>query len=196
MLGRLIEWIMRVPKEYLGTLMTLAEKLAGSEGVRVIEELKKFNRGELCGVKAVKVFTVWKTIRIGDHLGVKGYLDALGVADRSVYDGAEDIHLVRVTPRSVGFTKSPRFDMFIVRILKLGLEPCPTEVGSALRLAYDDQPKGESIRVATKSIIISMGASFVHIVELVGDGLGHVDSWYSPSKELNLDDEWVLRYRK
>lgn len=51
MLGRLMEEIVKVPEAALGTLTTLAEKLAGEKTTETLKELKKFNRGEPCWVK-------------------------------------------------------------------------------------------------------------------------------------------------
>jgi len=156
-------------------------------------------------------FPVWKTIRIGEYKGAKGYLAALKAAGRLVSNpakdimgkkafttasAAEDVHLVKVTPRDLMFAESPRFDRFIARGLELGLEKCQTEDGPALRLTYADQPRGEWVRVAMDITTDSGGGPRVFSVERDEGGLWLYASWCRPDRGLDLDNPWVFRSRK
>jgi hypothetical protein len=65
--------------------------------------------------------------------------------------GKNEVDLVRVSPRSLGFAdpKGVKRNAFYARALHFGLEKCWYEVGFALRLAYQDQPCGEWLTIAT-----------------------------------------------
>ena len=68
--------------------------------------------------------------------------------------------------RDLGFTEATRYDAICKRIIELGGQLCPDEVGPATRLKYPDQPKGEWFRTAMQALADSDGGltvfSIVH----------------------------------
>lgn len=114
----------------------------------------------------------WKTIRLGIHKHADEYREAIKTAGGRISDWADDIlgksaftvigqptdiDLVIVTVAELGYEKgATRADIY-KRAAEFGLEPCPAEVGPALREQYMDQPKGEWLLIAMEPILDSDG---------------------------------------
>lgn len=64
----------------------------------------------------------------------------------------EEIDLVPLFVADLGFTEKVRYGSICAKALEIGLQLCPAEVGPQLRLQYPDQPRGEWLVVAMKTI--------------------------------------------
>jgi hypothetical protein len=81
--------------------------------------------------------------------------------DFKVADERVDVDLVEVPVSGLGFNKNTRYDAICTRAQEFGLELCPAEVGPQLRLQYTDQPSGEYLQIAMKTISDSFGDPLV-----------------------------------
>lgn len=111
-------------------------------------------------------FKVWKTVKLGLYKTPAKYRKALEAADIQIGSYAGQIlEKITVSPAvtevdlsepftvaDIGFTSTTRYDAIKKRIVELGGELCPNEVGPAERLQYLDQPKGEWFRTAMEPL--------------------------------------------
>lgn len=112
-------------------------------------------------------FKVWKTVKLGLFKTPDQYrkvLDAVGVQVGTL--AGQILEKVTISPMvtevdlsepftvsDLGFTTGlTRYDVIKKRIIKLGGELCPNEVGPAERFQYLDQPKGEWFWVAMEGL--------------------------------------------
>lgn len=153
----------------------------------------------------------WKTIRLGVHKNADEYRkaikavggkisdwanDILGKPAFTVADQLMDIDLVVVTVAELGFPKgATRADIY-KRAAEFGLEPCPAEVGPALRLQYLDQPKGEWLRIAMEPIVVSLGGPYIFRVERDDSGLWLHFGYDNPDGVWGAGSQWVFARRK
>lgn len=148
-------------------------------------DIDKIDRSEFrkfCGLGPIdaKDFPTWMVLKLGVHKTVEAYRqalkangfkigdwasDILGKPDFTVSSEEMDIELVRLSVAELGFKKGATLSDIYTKADKLGLDPCPNEVGPALRLTYKDQPKGEWVVVAMKPIAASDGNLDVFSVE-------------------------------
>ena len=139
-----------------------------------------------------RTFAVWKTLKLGVHKTPDAYEKALDDAGFRISDYARQIlkiisvsqaevelDLVMVMPAELGL-KDPTYQQICGQAEELGFEKCPREVGPALRLAYQDQPKGEWLRVAMEPETGSDGGLGVFDVGRDGDGQWLDASWFGP----------------
>ncbi len=164
-----------------GQMNAIVKKLGGEEGAL------RFLRGELL-VSAANpaTCTVWKTITLGTHKDQKALMAALKTAKCKVSDYANDllgkpaftlaseqteVDLVVSSVKELGFEGNATYAQITARALELGLELCPAEVGPALRLAYNDQPRDEWLRIAMEAITNSDGGPYIFSVEHGNDEL-------------------------
>jgi hypothetical protein len=101
----------------------------------------------------------------------------------------EEINLIRLTVKDLGFTKNATTDQIYQRAAELGLELCPAEVGPYLRLNFKqafkrEQPISDYPRVAMKQIVDSVPRpSLFHFYRL-RDGERFLESpWAEPTRE-------------
>ncbi len=150
-----------------GQMNAIVKKLGGEEGAL------RFLRGELLVSAAVPpTYTVWKTITLGSHKDLKALKAALKSAKCKVSDYANDllgkpaftlaseqteVDLVVRSVKELGFEGNATYAQICAKAVELGLELCPAEVGPALRLAYNDQPRDEWLRIAMEAITDSDG---------------------------------------
>ena len=108
-----------------------------------------------------RVFPAWRTIRLGTHPTMAGYVAAIEASGGRVGTQAHgmlarvrlagrphSVELVKVTCFDVGLTgkyETPQIDQAAARH---GLSLCPAEVGLALREQYLDQPQDEYLLIA------------------------------------------------
>ena len=71
----------------------------------------------------------------------------------------------------------------------MGLDLCPAEVGPALRLAYENQPRGERLIIATKPFADSGDELDLFVMEVSGGGglwlrgdCGPSDRYWEPDR--------------
>lgn len=156
-------------KKLGGTDEQLHELFVGKKSEEFIANISKVAMKMVGQAKAA--FPIFKTITIGLYDSAKAYRKALDKSGFRIGDWASDIldkirvsrkqiqlDLVKVTVRDLGFTESTPLKQIYAKAKELGLEPCPSEVGPALRLAYADQPNGELIYVAMEPITVSDGS--------------------------------------
>jgi len=113
----------------------------------------------------------------------------------------EQLNLVKLKVGDLGFTKNPTTDELYAKAEEFGLELCPAEVGPQLRLKYAEvfnreQPMGEYLRIAMKSVAGSYDYPFIFGVSRFGGGLWLVDGWTDPGIKWSLGREFVFRLRK
>ena len=77
----------------------------------------------------------------------------------------------------------------------MGLELCPAEVGSAPRLVYEDQSRGEWLRISMEAITGSDGDRFIFAVQ-VNDGLWLEGDYGHPEFFWEADRRFVFLRRK
>ncbi len=78
------------------------------------------------------------------------------------------------------------------RIVQLGLDLCPPEVGPQLRLQYDDQPRGERVFIGMRPIISSDGEPRLFVVEHGQEGLSLDAARARPTGAWAADDLFVF----
>ena len=143
-----------------GQLNAIVKRLGGEAGVH------RFLRGELTVVETQpREFPIWKTVKLGIYKTADAYRKALEAGKHRSGDwvndflgkpacncaGEEtDVDLVDVSVHDLGFKEGALYSQICEKALAMGLELCPAEVGPALRLAYENQPRGERLIVATK----------------------------------------------
>ncbi len=118
--------------------------------------------------------------------------DMLRSKDFRVSQKSENLTLVRLTVRDLGFTREPTTDEIYDRAQELGLELCPSEVGPYLRLQYMDQPLGEWFYIAMKQITDRDGNPSVFKLERDSGGLWLSGPWAKPGRRWGLGYEFVF----
>ena len=109
----------------------------------------------------------------------------------------EQIELIRLKVRDLGFKSGATTDEIYRKAEELGLELCPAEVGPNLRLQYVDQPLGEWFYIAMKQISDRDGNPYWFKLECSGDGLWLRGGWARPhARWWNPAVEFVFRLRK
>ena len=198
----------------LGQIEASINKLGGQD---VFERLLTcnsvnvtFSDGKAEVVATDPITSVWKTITIGNisqekftptikerGMNVSEWsVDMMKQDAFTVVSQEEQIDLVVVSVRDLGFDKTTRYDAICARAKERGLELCPAEVGPQLRLQYLDQPLGEWIRVAMEAIRDSDGDLEVFGVGHYGDGLWLGSLYGRPGSLWSPDDRFVFRARK
>ncbi|MDP3763456.1 MAG: hypothetical protein Q8Q92_02240 [bacterium] len=76
-----------------------------------------------------------------------------------------EVDLGVLTVAELGFKGNARYDAICTRIVEIGGELCPAEVGPALRNQYENQPNGEWNLIAMKALAASGGALDVFRVD-------------------------------
>jgi len=113
---------------------------------------------------------IWKTITIGEYKGVNALRAAIDASPCRIGlgDSADEIlgrpafpysktrrqlDLVVVSVAALGFDADGAALRDVYRrAVRIGLELCPAEVAPMLRLAYLDQPVGESLHIAMRPV--------------------------------------------
>ena len=182
-----------------GQLNAIVKKLGGEEGVQ------RFLRGEMAVVEAPRrEFPIWRTVRIGVYKSVEAYRNALEASKHRCgewvtnlfgkpachcADEEADVDLVVVSVDDLGFKGGALYSEICEKAQSAGLELCPAEVGPALRLAYDNQPRGERLIIATTSFADSGDELDLFVMEVSGGGglwlrgdCGPADRYFEPDR--------------
>ncbi len=103
---------------------------------------------------------------------------------------SEQVYLTRLEVRDLGFpddqSQNPSLEEVYEKAKEFGLELCRAEVGPAYRIAYKDQPKGESFFIAMEPLFYSGNIARVFVVshwgqiELDAAAAGIPDTHYGP----------------
>ena len=152
----------------LGQVEAVFNKLGGDEGVRrfladelvvrpVQPELKVFKTIKLGTPSLKTAYDFRKAIKYGGMKISDWAYNILGKPQFTVATEEMEVDLAQVTVGDLGFKKGARYDQICDRAKKLGLEPCPPEVGPQLRRQYTDQPNGERILVGMEPLAGSAG---------------------------------------
>jgi hypothetical protein len=148
-------------------------------------------------------FPVWKTIKLGLHKTPDEYRKALKKAGSLIVGQADEmlnktpyaqretsINLVNIFPCALRLINGGTFKELCIRAVEMGFELCPAEAGPALRLAYNDQPEDEWLRVASEPITTSRDGRAIFIVGCGSDGL-----WLEGDDDGYPDTFWHGGYR-
>lgn len=115
---------------------------------------------------------VWRTIQLGRHSDTAAYRKALQDGGFRMSELARDllwriplakariptkVNIYRVIGRQLGLTTRYTTLQFSVAAVSHGFTNLPAESGLALRLDYDDQPKGEITHIGMEPIAASAG---------------------------------------
>jgi len=110
--------------------------------------------------------------------------DILASKDFTTLENSENITLVRLKVRDLGFEQGAITDEVYEKANDLGLELCPAEIGPCLRLKYTDQPMNEWLLIGMKQITPRDGSPLIFDLERREDGLWLCGAWALP------DDGW------
>ncbi len=121
---------------------------------------------------------IWKTVKLGVHKTPEAYEKSIEKKDFCIVDWARqilkkvtvsqtvvEVDLGVLTVAELGFKGNARFEDICARIIEIGGELCPDEVGPALRDQYEDQPLGEWNLIAMKALTDSDGLLLVFGVD-------------------------------
>ena len=108
----------------------------------------------------------------------------------------EEINLVSFSVKQLGFSDGATLQEIYNKAKEFGLELCPPQVGSELRLNYKDQPNGEWLGIAMEPISDRFGDPYLFRVDRYDSG-----SWlYYDNGRLGNhwdgDYRFVFRFRK
>ena len=158
-----------------GQLNALVKKLGGEAGVQ------RFLRGELRVIETQ--FPIWKTVKLGvyktadayrkaleagKHLSGEWVSDLFGKPACTCASEETDVDLVVLSVADLGFKEGALYSQICEKALAMELELCPAEVGPALRLAYENQPRGERLIIATKPFTDSGDDLDLFVMEVSG----------------------------
>ena len=121
--------------------------------------------------------------------------DMLQSKDFTTLNNPEQIELVRLKVRDLGFESGATTDEIYRRAEELGLELCPAEVGPDLRLKYTEQPLNEWFLVAMKQISDRDGGLRVFDLGRGVDGLWLGGDWARPGGGWDPEGGFVFRLR-
>ena len=91
----------------------------------------------------------------------------------------------------LGFSNGASYKDICAKAIEIGLELCAAEVGPVLRLTYDDQPRGEWLRVAMEAII-DQGDSLIFQIGHDGNKLWLDADCGEPGRIWFCDDRFVF----
>ena len=107
----------------------------------------------------------------------------------------KEYNLVSFSVKGLGFSSGATTKQIYDKAEELGLELCPAEVGPLLRLNYLDQPNGEYLRIAMKTIEASDGDAHLFAV-FHGDGERYLRAdWDDPDGRWDAGNCFVFLRR-
>lgn len=150
--------------------------------------------------------TIFKTITTGKKItakqleksGINVSSYAKEILSKVVFSKKkEEIDLVILTPRDLGFTEYPTTKELFEKAKEQGYELCSAEVGPLLRMEYQDQPNDEWLYIAHEPITDSDGNPGVFDVGRRGAGLLWLYSYWVFALDCwGLGGRFVFRLRK
>lgn len=139
--------------EASGPLKTLLDNLSGDEGELWLTALKRMLRKESPFAREWKV---WKTIQTKIYSSIEGLYekiekDGVSITKRENLKTpiSETLKLVVVSLEELGFSHGANLKAIYKQAQLLGLSLCPDDLPWQLRVEYTDQPKGETLHIAT-----------------------------------------------
>lgn len=133
---------------------------------------------------------VEKILTTGGHRIFDSAKDILSKVEFS--KESKEYNLVSFSVGQLGFLQGATTEQIYNRAKELGLETCPAEVGPLLRSQYTDQPKGEYLWIAMKSILNAIGIPHVFGVHRYPDGSWLVAYRDEPGGRFNPVDRFVF----
>ncbi|MDP2812281.1 MAG: hypothetical protein Q8O32_01165 [bacterium] len=124
---------------------------------------------------------------------------ASNMMDQSTFKVASqltELSIIALTVAELGFKDGARYADICQRGVSLGYGLCPPELGPQLRIQYQNQPKGQVLRLAMKPIRLSGGGLLTFAVEHCGDGLWLSAYYASPVHFYCADSRFVFACRK
>ncbi len=122
--------------------------------------------------------------------------DMLDSLEFTTQPNPEQIDLVRLKVRDLGFPNGATSDQIYAKAEEFGLELCPAEVGPHQRLKDQEQPLGDWYRIAMKQIADRDGRTNVFNLAHNDDGLWLYYAWAEPVYEWCADRVFMFRLRK
>ncbi|MCL5407441.1 MAG: hypothetical protein M1429_03025 [Patescibacteria group bacterium] len=183
-------------KAYVGPLFPgIFTKLSNFEHIYTSFPEGKIRQSELeiGGKTAAELENELKEKKININSYAK---DMLHSPDFTTLANSEQIDLVRLKVRDLGFTQNPTTDQIYARAEELGLELCPAEVGPYQRLKDEDQPLGDYYSIAMKQITDRYGYPRVFDLYCIEGGLWLADSWARPADKWGPVRGLMFRLRK
>jgi hypothetical protein len=136
---------------------------------KILERLPYTSGSEYC--KALEE----RGYRLSDWI-----IDVVSKLDFDIGATEWPLQLVRVRLDTLGFSEPTTLENFYKSAALAGFERCPVEAALALRFNYDEQPKGEWLRVA-----IDMDKM------IDSDGVPHLPKLGSALNRLYLETYWA-----
>ena len=122
--------------------------------------------------------------------------DMLNSKDFTTKENRENIQLVRLSVKDLGFEQGATTNEIYKRAKELGLELCPAETGLNLRLKYTNQPMNEWFVIGMKQITDRHGNPYVFDLARNEHGLWLHGHWAEPEYRWNPDNQFVFRLSK
>lgn len=177
----------------------------------IADLLKGKHFPEIVAEKENPSFPVWRMITIGGS-SKDALLEEMEKKDVYVSDWAkelldngeftigekkEEINLVRLSVKDLGFDNGATTDQIYQAAEKFGLELCPAETGPQLRLQLTDQATSDYFWVGMKQITDRDGNPHVFRLDRDGDGRLRLDASYAgPAWRWDAGVRFVFRLRK
>ncbi len=187
-ISRSADQIQENTKSYIGPLFPGIFKLQNIENIYTSFPEGKVRKSELeiGGKTKVELVTELRArgIKISDFAQ-----DMLDNPEFTTQPNPEQLDLVRLKVRDLGFPNGATTDQIYAKAEEYGLELCPAEVGLHQRLKDENQTMYERYRIAMKQISDRDGSPNVFNLLRLDDGLwlsiwAEPDVWWSPGSGL------------
>ena len=181
-------------KSYIGPLFPGIFKLQNLENIYTSFPEGKIRKSDLeIGGKTTAELEqelIAKNINISEYAK-----DMLHSPDFATLENPEQIDLVRLKVRDLGFPSGATTDQIYAKAAEFGLELCPAEVAPHQRLKDEDQPLGDWYKIAMKQITYRRGYPYAFDLVHGSDGLRLDDRWAKPDYRWNADVGFLFRLR-
>lgn len=178
-----------------GKVEAAINMLGGMDGVRDLLAGK-------VSVLSATLFNAWKTLdidgtaKIENEDGSAMQVDYLVRNCRRKVSSSVRVNLFRVSCADLGFKDGATRKELLGVAKKYGLELCPAEVGLVLREGYKDQPKGESLHIATEAIELLLCMDYVLTVFRAIEGKRGIGAFMDHYQRWPANALWVFMRRE
>ena len=181
-------------KSYIGPLFPGIFKLQNLENIYTSFPEGKIRKSDLeIGGKTTAELEqelIAKNINISEYAK-----DMLHSPDFATLENPEQIDLVRLKVRDLGFPSGATTDQIYAKAAEFGLELCPAEVAPHQRLKDEDQPLGDWYRIAMKQITYRDGYPYAFYLQHLSGGLWLSYSSARSDRGWGADVGFVFRLR-
>ncbi len=119
--------------------------------------------------------------------------DDLDSSDFLTSKQPEAVDVIKLTAGDLGLRDRSTTEEIYARILELGLELCPPEVGPHYRLAHLDQAMDDWVNIGMKPFANQGGCPYVFYVGRDSDGLWLDYDWVVPGNTWGPDNHFLFR---